>query len=59
VRFDESEIGIPGALCADATLLGVPRSTRRWPEVADVRPWRQYQLDDGRHPVDVGLGRFA
>ena len=36
------------------TVLDVPRSPRRWSGVADVRPWRQYRLDDGRHPVNVG-----
>ncbi len=52
---DDDEIVNPGAIYAGVTVLDVPRSPRRWSGVADVRPWRQYRLDDGRHPVNVGL----
>ncbi len=51
---DDDEIGTPGAIYAGVTVLAVPRSPRRWSGVAGVRPWRQYQIDDGRHPVNVG-----
>ncbi len=44
----------PGAIYAGVTVLAVLRSPRRWSWVADVRPWRQYQLGDGRHPANVG-----